>query len=380
MKKTKAASILLRCALVLLGGAAHAASPSVCPPKPCCEPVVCPPMQEDCCIRNVCTPTGRITPNVDQIKGDGMDWFIIGDYTYWTAREENLEYALEDTFQGVGAAQGAAQGRLYRTNNPWVSGFKAGLGTDFCRNGWDINAFYTWFKSDTKGSTPSFSTVPGFGVPLLLDIYWNINSLGDGNSWSFGEAHWRLNLNVVDLELGRNFYVSPRLMVRPFYGFKGVWTKQRMDVVFDGVDPMGLSLINSMANKMNNWGIGARAGMDTSWHFTRNFSLIGDMAFTALWEQFKVHRMDTVDAVGVLFISIFDFKENQYAVKPVIEWMMGLKWESGFSCDAYHLALVAGWEQQLWFGQNKFLRLPATVGTGGDLTLQGLTVDVRFDF
>ena len=41
----------------------------------------------------------------------------------------------------------------------------------------------------------------------------------------------------------------------------------------------------------------------------------------------------------------------------------------------------AAWEEQVWFGQNKFLRVPGNaVGTGGDLSLQGLTVDVRFDF
>ena len=109
--------------------------------KPCCEPVLCPPVQEDCCARNVCPPTGMITPNVDRIKGGGVDWFVTGDYTYWTAREDNLEYALEATAQGPGATQGAAKGQVYRPKNTWVSGFKAGLGIRlFRRNGWDVYA------------------------------------------------------------------------------------------------------------------------------------------------------------------------------------------------------------------------------------------------
>ena len=62
--------------------------------------------------------------------------------------------------------------------------------------------------------------------------------------------------------------------------------------------------------------------------------------------------------------------------------MMGLKWETGLSCDAYHLSITAAWEEQVWFGQNKFFRLPRELrpGPAAILSLQGLTVDVRFDF
>ena len=145
-----------------------------------------------------------------------------------------------------------------------------------------------------------------------------------------------------------------------------------------GQDP----LINTMHNRIKNWGIGLRAGIDTSWHFTRSFCLIADLAFTGLCEEFKTRRFDTnLDLNTNILSSSIDIKETQFSVEPVIEWMLGLKWETGLSCDEYHLALSAGWEEQVWFGQNKFLRVPGNaVGTGGSLSLQGLTVDVRFDF
>ena len=60
-------------------------------------------------------------------------------------------------------------------------------------------------------------------------------------------------------------------------------------------------------NEIKNWGLGVRAGMDTSWHFTRAFSIIGDLAFTGLWEQFKVTRFDVTDEGGDLS-SLIDFK------------------------------------------------------------------------
>ena len=316
-----------------------------------------------------------------------MDWFVTGDYTFWTAREDNIEFAVGTIVQGPGAVKGGGKGHIYRPDDKWVSGFKVGMGTDFCHDGWDLYAEYTWFKSTSSNNKPQgFSPNFMFGDPTLGDIYWNIDAHEpEFNGYTSASAKWRLNMNIVDLELGRNFYVSPRLMLRPFYGLKGAWNKQKMNVAFVGIQSTQtgtfIPIVASMDNALKTWGIGLRAGVDTSWHFCRNFSILGDLAFTALWEQFKSRRYDNTASGGAVLDSFVDNKENQYLVKPIIEWMAGLKWETGLSCDAYHLSITAAWEEQVWFGQNQFMRTRNTsVGTGGDLTLQGLTVDVRFDF
>ena len=88
-----------------------------------------------------------------------MEWFVTGDYTFWTAREDNIEFAFVDTFQGANATEGAAQGRVYAPNSKWVSGFKVGLGTDFCHDGWDVYAEYTWFKSTNNSALVCSSTI-----------------------------------------------------------------------------------------------------------------------------------------------------------------------------------------------------------------------------
>ena len=125
-------------------------------------------------------------------------------------------------------------------------------------------------------------------------------------------------MNVVDLELGRNFYVSRRLMLKPFYGLKGAWNKQHMNVNFTEATA---AFNNSMTNKIKNWGIGCSVGMDTSWHFSRSFSLIGDVAFTGLWKSLKSHVLMPRNAPsGAVSGSNVDVKENQYVVEPVVKW------------------------------------------------------------
>jgi hypothetical protein len=187
-----------------------------------------------------------------------------------------------------------------------------------------------------------------------------------------------LNFNVLDFEFGRNFYVSPRLMLRPFFGLKGTWQKQTLAVNFTSSS----TDTASMRNRMKNWGIGILAGLDTSWHLTRSLSLFGNIAASALWEQFKVNRLDReVNAVSNTSISFVNLMDRFHIVRPVFEWMLGLRWEAWFYCDTYHFAAEGGWEEQIWFSQNMFIRLPGSGSAhDGDLTLQGLTLKFRLDF
>ena len=233
-----------------------------------------------------------------------------------------MEFALEILPQGNNTT---GQGEVYHPRKKWNSGFKAGLGTVPCHDGWDVYGEYTWFHSKNSRS----AEVPAPGG--LLDNYWivNLDDLGNINPFGFNSssAKWTLNMNIVDLEIGRNFYISPRLMLRPFYGLKGTWQRQKMDVQFAGLDGDFTS-----QNKIKNWGIGVRGGLDSSWHFTKSFSLIGDMALSGLYEYFKTTRFDTDTSAGV-FANQINLVEKSYLLKPVIEWSLGLKWETGISCD-----------------------------------------------
>jgi hypothetical protein len=71
---------------------------------------------------------------------------------------------------------------------------------------------------------------------------------------------------------------------------------------------------------------------------------------------------------------------------PVLTGVMGLAWDTCFSCDTMHFGIRAGYELQYWFRQSQRFSFNSLGGTPrytrsvGDLALQGLTIDVRFDF
>lgn len=363
---------------VLLGNTVLAFADSSCDPKPCCFPVCCPEIIE-CCDCNVCPPVEEITPKAGPCVQDSVGVYVTADFTYWTARQDDLEFAMtiaRNFDVEVGSESHPSRGKVYRPDSKWKPGFKVGLGHDLCFDGWDVYGEYTWFH--LGNSSNSVSTTSNL---VLYDSYWFINDPGNPSTSVFlqGEAHadWSLNFNVVDLEVGRNFYVSPRLMLRPFCGLKGFWDKQTYKVDFEDFTAAS---VNSMKSQMKNWGVGILAGIQTAWHISRSISVVGDLALSALWEQFKVKRSD-----NFLFLNtntgIVNVSDSFHSVKPVIEWMLGARWEDWFGCDTYHVALEAGWEEQYWFAQNQFIRMPGSAaGNGGDLIFQGLTMKARIDF
>ena len=72
-------------------------------------------------------------------------------------------------------------------------------------------------------------------------------------------------------------------------------------------------------------------------------------------------------------------QKNDYdALKGVIEFMIGLRYESWFSNERFHALLEAGWEEQLWISNSNFFRIEENAH--GDMTLHGLTIKARFDF
>ena len=263
-----------------------------------------------------------------------------------------------------------------------------GIGYDFCHDGWDAFLNYTWFRSNNNNRSVSPNNA------IIDDNYWNVNaSLWNGADiptpfYQSASAKWNLHLNVFDLELGRNFYISRRIQLRPHFGLKGMWYKQDYDLTFM-FNSSGIPVWNnSMSAQMKNWGIGARAGLDSAWHFCRDWSIIGEIAVTAIWEHFKAKRVDELVALSSLapggpagtVTSLVNLENSYYTLKPIVEWMLGFRWERWFSCDEYHFAMDLGWEAQHWFSQNKFIRTLSVDSANGDLVFMGLTFRARFDF
>ena len=351
-----------------------------CPPDPCCTP--CPP--KDPCAKcaqlwPTCGPDWIITPNAGPCVTCGADIFVTVEYLYWATRQDHMGFAFLNDTQSSQLIACVEKGSVKHPNWRNSSGFKVGLGVMFDCDGWDLYANYTWLRPCSNKRT-----VKPSGNKTLSDLNWN--QTFDGTNFDVITSisgDWKLDFNVLDLELGRNFFISKCLHLRPHFGLKGTWQEQRMDVVTIGTTGTGSTLQNITATgkfDLNYWGIGIRAGLDSAWHFTPCFSIVAEVAATALWERFDSEGRSLFENTTTSLFSVpFFAKDTFHTVKPILESFIGIRWENWFCCDEYHWSIELGWEEQWWADQNQFF-FGLTETRLGDLGLHGLTLKIRFDF
>ncbi|MBI3211392.1 MAG: MOMP family protein, partial [Simkania negevensis] len=292
---------------------------------------------------------------------NGIDAFITADYLFWTARVDGCGYAF------TGAANGGAnppKGSVQHPDWEWKSGFKGGLGLDLPHDGWDLYCQYTYFHSQACDAAEGNTLQP----------LWNIGntfSISPTSTINQARVKWKLKFNAVDLELGRNYFISRFLTLRPHIGLKGSWQDQNYRVHYQLAQ--GQSVL-TMASKQEFWGIGLRGGLKSGWYLNKNFSVYGDLAIGALWSQFSIDRQDSGSTI------LLNTNNNFHTIKAILEFGLGLRAEIWAFEERYHFLLQAGWEEQIWINQNNLMKLTFEESSQGDLILQGFTIKARFDF
>ncbi|NGX26521.1 MAG: hypothetical protein K940chlam6_00445 [Chlamydiae bacterium] len=317
-------------------------------------------------------PDWIITPAAGPCVSRGWDAYITAEFIYWTSRLDNLGFAIFEPVQNGTTVTG--RGNILHPDWKFEPGFKVGVGLLFDHDAWDLYVNYTWLSvHDTKEK-----------IAVSDSQTQRIRPIGDSASFAnltqpilFASGRWELDFNVLDAELGRNFFISRYLKLRPHFGLKGTWQDQ--DYLVIGQDE---ELISKDQNSTHYWGVGIRAGLDTAWHFNQCFSLIGEVAITALWEKFETERKSGAAPleVGVSEpITVLYVENDIHTLKPVLEFLLGLRYETWYCCDRYHFGIDGGWELQWWSGQNQFFN-QIVESKCGDLNLNGFTLKFRLDF
>ncbi len=335
----------------------------------------------------------QITPVVP-LKPDGWsNPFITADFIYWKAYSDGLAYAYDGVANAPSAVPpDAMSGTVMRPKFEWEPGFKLGLGNKFAYDGWDLYAQYTWLHADADDDQEETECCVTECRTGKSNYWLATNACPEAILISCEGAKWKLNsFNVLDLEMGRDFYISKFLTMRPFGGLKFSWMRQKYKVDYDDVlfvgDQSGTPSSNivipigsdvNMSFKQKQFGVGLRAGMNTAWYFCKWLGAYGDFAMTGLWNHFKEKRKVDVDALTGSWNSE-NIKDKVYDVTAVLEIGLGLFFDWRFSNDAYMLTLAAGWETQVWFNQNNFIYLMNN-NAPGNLSFQGFTLKAGFAF
>lgn len=321
-----------------------------------------------------------ITPDAAPHVTHWADGYFTADFIWWKAYQENMDFA----YTGVllpGASTSPGKGRFYQPGFKFEPGFKVGAGLKFRHDGWDFYGQYTWLRVHATKHVHA---------PDSSQLFFNIDQAAPEGAFGYAgsetsllldeaKGRWNLHMNVLDFELGRKYCISRRLKLRPFAGMKFSWNPQHFHASYEldtakllSVAPFSGRTFTGAAFKFHQdqFGVGLRGGMDTTWYFVKHWSFYGDIAFTALWNDFNLERKDVYwsDVTDTAFTG-FHAKKTNLDVTGVIEMEAGFRFDTTFCEDDLLFFVQAGWEEQIWFDQNQFLQVGQNVPS--NLNFQG---------
>lgn len=322
-------------------------------------------------------------PNVSaRFKPDSTSFDLFADLLVWCAQESGTENWAEVITGGNGSAEICD---IRDIDFDWDAGFRVGLGYGMKHGQWDTQFYYTWFR--TRGND-RVSSVPNSVYSSFLGNFYVDNSTGagiKGLAYQKASIDWRIHFNIFDWELGRDFWVSKALSLRPFLGLKGGWIHQSMHTKWQNPTlppppPIYQPFQEGRENLKNNfWGLGPSLGIHTKWKFlsleNHSLSLFGDFSGAFMyghWTFKDAYRNDILQKVSVKLSDI-----NGGA--SMFRTFMGFGWETHLNRERIHFSTRLGYEMQFWLDQLQFYSFD-TGRLDNELTLQGGTLEFRFDF
>ncbi len=298
----------------------------------------------------------------------GENWFFTGDMLWWHVDEGGTDYA--QLFEGTPGVSSSVPVKNRRLDFKWDWGFRAGIGTTFRHDTWDLYLNFTWFRADNSSASSLHQS--GVFLTPLTDV--------PPLQASQVKAHWNIHFYDFALNLGRHYFISPKLAFHPYLGLKTSFisqTKRSKSTIFDPFEG-----ILKSKDRNDFWGIGPDFGFESKWFLVSGFNLFGSAGGALLWGDFVVrHKEKSPD----LEFTRYDFHLDLHRVVPMTQFQLGIGYETNLHHNQYHLAVNVRYEYQYWWQQNQMPLFASSENLrykryDEDLSLQGITVDVRFDF
>ncbi len=255
-------------------------------------------------------------------------------------------------------------------------------------NYWDIALNWTDFRTRAHGSISA-------GPDLVLGRMWSQLAIAEMVT-EHASAKQKLNLDTIDLELGRDLVFTRKFTLRPHIGLRGAIIDQDLDAVYDGVvagSPYPPLVVVGTAQSIADvdqdfHGIGLRGGLDLQWNLKWGLGLYGQSAVSLLWSKFDVSMKENYTS------SVSTFSGNSsshfHTGKSAFELELGLNWEVFAWREKVRFAFNAGYQFNYWPNMNQLYKIQPLGADpslqysmsyfDGDLTYHGLALGATIAF
>ncbi|MGE0671260.1 MAG: Lpg1974 family pore-forming outer membrane protein [Parachlamydiales bacterium] len=305
---------------------------------------------------------------------NSCNFWVEGEVLYWQSSMDDLDFAIKSH-----STTSISHGHVEELDFDWDWGFRLGLGYKIPHDKWDLFLNYTHVHAHAHGSAhrENGAIFPQWMAPFAVTV-----PAGQTLYATRAHAHWSANVNIADIELGRNCFAGKWLSIRPFMGVRALFIDQDFHVNYKGGTAVPVGNEDKVSIDNDFWGVGLRMGFDSLWGLGAGWAIYGNGAASLLSGHFDIHQHEKLKN-DIRKVSISDDVDN---VVVAAELALGIQWDYLFSKDRYHFGVKFGWEFNVFFDQNQMIRFVSDTSPGAfsrsneDLTFQGLTLGLRFDF
>lgn len=379
----------------------------------------CEPAQPAACNRDSCSPCFCLGP--DNVHGNAPvnprtcngDFMITVAGLYWRAEQDGMEYAIQnsvDSFTSLSNSNNLIDATYRSPKSSWEGGIRVAIGYASPCDGWDINLTWTYFDGQASSHDQvELNHINNIQENEVLLPLWSAFH-GGQESFAFGivtaadiQTNWDAEFHILDLELGRNYWTSKYLTMRPFIALRYVNIEQDYNLLQLGGSWSSLvedSLSDEVKLDNDFRAIGPRAGFDLNWHFGCGWSLYSEFAASLVYGRFSLDHDESVRQTVSPFSKgkVLDTSYRFHASRAILDIVFGLQYAT-LVCDCkYGITVQLGWEQHMFFHQNQMWRVnrigtdfvltPFRSNSGendfqqrrGTLSTHGWTLSFKFDF
>ncbi len=332
---------------------------------------------------------------------------LYGDFIYWKAAQEQMEYSATGSVSLEGLITALRSGvdpmnsgiavnaSLYEPKFNFNSGFRLGGLFQFPSSEWSLDLRWTRFHQNqrTKMGVPSTSQNPldqPILVPITVPLSYLLIALDKSGQEphldTLAESHWNLDFDTIDLELGKHWDVSQCIKAKHFLGLEFAGIRQQQTITYSGFAIEGEPVSTHNIKKNTFHGVGPSLGVDGSWQFCRSLGLSVGASFALLYGNFDVKEHAATDldgdpqnsAVPPSYLHLNYKNRKSSRLRPKMDFMVGFMYYLPEVCGV-ESAMEIAYEAQYWWNQ---WQCPTSVESGlltgnaaqGDLMLYGLTV------
>ena len=176
----------------------------------------------------------------DRAESENHGWNLSADVLYWQTKVENSFFCT--TVDGLVDSPINYNQTRNHIKFDWSWGFKVGSGYNFEHDHFDIRAEYTYFRNRAQGCVGPLSLPCGINSPSIIDNYHLLydsfqDYTGDYVTFQYAEQARKILKNAynnVYLDLGRAFFVSKFLSMRPSLGVEATWFSFKGNTRYSG--------------------------------------------------------------------------------------------------------------------------------------------------